>query len=157
MAVLHWHSRWWLRLRHVVVVVAEMRRERAVGHVGVFIRVALHSVQWCQLRVWRKRDVALIGRWCRHWRAILRVALAIRAWTTSSDASTPAGQCCGSCSCSFLHGSSVVVLVTRQSCSARKRLLAIRIRTLIWTLSGMNSSMSGQRTRITEWLSGSQY
>lgn len=42
--------------------------------------------------------------------------------------------------------------MTRQSGAARKRLLAISIWALVWSLAGVDAAMASKRTGVTEWL-----
>lgn len=53
---------------------------------------------------------------------------------------------------SFLDCPSVMILVSSQSGTARKGLLAVGVRAFVGSLSGVDAAMSGQRGRIAEWL-----
>lgn len=52
----------------------------------------------------------------------------------------------------LLDRSSMMVLVARQSCAARKCLLAIRIWTLVWPFARMDSTVSCERRRVAKGL-----
>lgn len=53
---------------------------------------------------------------------------------------------------SFFNRSSMVILVTSQGSAARECLLAVGVRALVGSFTGMDAAMSGQRGRITEGL-----
>lgn len=55
---------------------------------------------------------------------------------------------------SFFNGSSMVILVASQSSPARECLLAVGVRALVGSFTGMDATMSGQRGRIAEGLFG---
>ena len=45
-----------------------------------------------------------------------------------------------------------MVLVTREGSAAREGLLAVGVWALVWSLSRVDATMSGERTRVTEGL-----
>lgn len=53
---------------------------------------------------------------------------------------------------SFFNRSSMVILVASQGSPARECLLAVGVRALVRSFTGMDAAMSGQRGRITEGL-----
>lgn len=141
----------WGRLIWYTIVPSKMSWQRAVAHVAVIIWVALHTIHWCHIRIWRSRKVS--SRWrCWHWRSIIWIWLSIGTLSAGSVISWTSSKSSSSCSSSLFNGSCVMILMACQSSSSCESLLTICIWALVWTLSRMDTSVSSKRAGITERL-----
>lgn len=134
-----------------VDITTNVRWERGVG------QILLHVVNVGEIFVGRHGHGTLSGRGCRDGRLLVGRLFAIPALVpNSSGGQGGVGALRQSLVASPLrvfHCPGVVVLMPGQGCTARKGLLAVNIRALVWPLPRVNSTMTRERAAVTEGLS----
>lgn len=134
-------------------LIAHVRRNVNPAHVRVVRGLAVHGRHDASGHAvcGGEGQGTVIGRWCVQRGSGLRVVAAVGA-TSSARSSGTRGEGSGSSSSSLFDSTSVMVLVTRQGGATRKSLLTIGVGALVGALSRVNTAMTRQRARVTEWL-----